>query len=163
VLGAVGWEVTEMALPEWGEATMAAGVLLVAEAWDTHRSLVERSRGQIGSDVVARLQFGSAVDDAAVTSSHGVRLRWQARLDDVFRHFDFLATPTLAIFPPPLGRGEELLMARCTLPVNLAGVPALSLPAPSSGAIPASLQLIGPAGSEEQLLAAGRDLEAAAT
>jgi aspartyl-tRNA(Asn)/glutamyl-tRNA(Gln) amidotransferase subunit A len=54
-----------------------------------------------------------------------------------------------------------LLVARCTLPVNLAGVPALSLPVPTGGAFPASLQLIGPAMSEERLLAAGARLEAA--
>ena len=52
-------------------------------------------------------------------------------------------------------------MSRCTLPVNLAGVPALSLPVPTSGPLPASVQLIGPAGSEERLLAAGAQLEAA--
>ena len=57
--------------------------------------------------------------------------------------------------------GDDLLVARCTFPVNLAGVPALSLPVPSGGPFPASLQLIGPAGSEERLLAAGAVLESA--
>ena len=71
-------------------------------------------------------------------------------------------TPTLTIFPPPLEDGDELLASRCTLPVNLAGVPALSLPVPTGGAFPASLQLIGPGQSEERLLAAGALLEAAA-
>lgn len=70
-------------------------------------------------------------------------------------------TPTLTVFPPPLDGGEELLMARCTLPVNLAGVPALVLPVPSTEALPASIQLIGRRGSEESLLAAGLVLEAA--
>ena len=52
-------------------------------------------------------------------------------------------------------------MARCTLPVNLAGVPALALPVPTSTALPASIQLIGPRHSEEKLLAAGLAFEAA--
>ena len=52
-------------------------------------------------------------------------------------------------------------MARCTIPVNLAGVPALSLPVPTRGRLPASIQVIGPAGSEERLLAAGAWLESA--
>ncbi len=52
-------------------------------------------------------------------------------------------------------------MARCTLPVNLAGVPALALPVPSTEALPASIQLIGRHGGEESLLAAGIVLEAA--
>lgn len=70
-------------------------------------------------------------------------------------------TPTLSIFPPRLEEGDDLLVSRCTLPVNLAGVPALSLPAPTAGPLPASMQLIGPAQSEERLLAAGMFLEAA--
>ncbi len=52
-------------------------------------------------------------------------------------------------------------MSRCTLPVNLAGLPALSLPVPTAGPLPASVQLIGPANGEERLLAAGAVLEAA--
>ena len=74
---------------------------------------------------------------------------------------DLLVTPTLTIFPPPLEEADDLLVARCTLPVNLAGVPALSLPVPAAGGLPASIQLIGPAGSEELLIAAGDHLEAA--
>ena len=56
---------------------------------------------------------------------------------------------------------QILLVSRFTLPVNLAGVPALSLPVPTGGPLPASMQLIGPAHSEERLLVAGAFLEAA--
>ena len=52
-------------------------------------------------------------------------------------------------------------VARCTLPVNLAGVPALSLPVPTDGPLPASLQLVGPMNAEETLVAAGLVMEAA--
>ncbi len=160
-LARTGWELCEPEVPEWGEATGAAALLLVAEAWATHGPLTERAPGRIGSDVVARLRLGRAVDQAALASAADSRKRWTARLEELFAQVDFLATSTLAIFPPPLGHGEELLMARCTLPVNLAGVPALALPVPSSGPVAASLQLIGSWGSEEHLLAAGRHLEAA--
>lgn len=162
-LGAVGWEVVELRLDEWDAATAAAGVLLVAEAWATHGALTERAPDRVGADVVARMRFGRTIDTAALLSAEEVCKRWRSRLNRWFAQVDFLATSTLAIFPPPLGSGEELLMARCTLPVNLAGVPALALPVPSPGPVPASLQLIGPTNGEEQLLAAGRDLEAATT
>jgi len=48
-----------------------------------------------------------------------------------------------------------------TAPVNAAGLPALVLPVPADGPLPASVQLIGPRDSEERLLAAGRLLEQA--
>jgi len=40
-------------------------------------------------------------------------------------------------------------------------VPALALPVPTGGPLPASIQMIGPAGGEERLLAAGALLEQA--
>ena len=86
---------------------------------------------------------------------------WQATLERVLERVDFVVTPTLTIFPPRPEEGDDLLVSRCTLPANLAGVPALSLPVPTGGPFPASIQLIGPAESEERLLAAGAMLELA--
>jgi amidase len=160
-LGVVEWDVSEIELPRWYEATAAAGVLLVAEAWETDRELVERHPDEIGADVVGRLRLGSAIDARGMASAQKVRDEWVGCLEAVFEGADLLVTPTLTVFPPSLEGGEELLMARCTLPVNLAGVPALALPVPTSGALPASLQLIGPMQSEEKLLAAGLALESA--
>jgi Asp-tRNA(Asn)/Glu-tRNA(Gln) amidotransferase A subunit family amidase len=47
-----------------------------------------------------------------------------------------------------------------TSPVNAAGLPALALPVPARP-FPASVQLIGPANSEDRLLAAGALIEKA--
>jgi len=157
----VEWEVTERDEPLWSEATAAAGLLLVAEAWHTDRDLVEREEGKIGPDVVGRLRLGQAIDARGLASARAVQEAWCTRLAELFGEVDVIATPTLTVFPPGLDGGEELLMARCTLPVNLAGVPALALPVPTTGPLPASLQLIGPGHSEERLLAAGLALEAA--
>lgn len=157
----VGWQRRELAVPGWDAALMQAGLLLVVEAWRTDRSLMEEDPGGIGQDVRARLEIGASFDDATVRAAWETQREWKATLERVFTEVDFLVTPTLTIFPPPLEDGDDLLVARCTLPVNLAGVPALSLPVPSGGALPASLQLIGPVLSEERLLAAGAILEAA--
>ena len=87
---------------------------------------------------------------------------WQNTLTDLFTQVDFLVTPTLTIFPPTPDDGQDLLIGRCTIPVNLGGVPALALPVPTKGPLPASIQLIGPPHSEERLLAAGAWLESTA-
>jgi amidase len=160
-LAVAEWDVSEIDIPGWHDATAAAGLLLVAEAWDTDHDLVERHSDQIGADVVGRLRLGRAIDARALESARTSREEWGTCLDEVFQRVDVIATPTLTVFPPSLEGGEELLMARCTLPVNLAGVPALAIPVPTSEALPASLQLIGPRRSEEALLAAGLALESA--
>jgi Asp-tRNA(Asn)/Glu-tRNA(Gln) amidotransferase A subunit family amidase len=47
------------------------------------------------------------------------------------------------------------------MPVNLAGLPAIALPAPTGGVLPASLQLVAPAYAEDLLIAAARLVERA--
>ncbi|HXZ62289.1 MAG TPA: amidase [Acidimicrobiales bacterium] len=155
------WDCAETMLPGWDEATAQAGLLLVVEAWHSDAALVAEDPGGIGHDVRARLELGSSCDDATVRVAWQTQRAWQAELQRVFTEVDILVSPTLTIFPPPLDEADDLLVARCTLPVNLAGLPALSLPVPTRGALPASIQLIGPTGNEERLLAAGAHLEAA--
>jgi Asp-tRNA(Asn)/Glu-tRNA(Gln) amidotransferase A subunit family amidase len=76
-----------------------------------------------------------------------------------------LAVPTLPVLPTRLD--EPPPDTRTTnVPANLAGLPALALPAPTRrggiGPLPASVQLLGPPYSEALLLATGALVEAAA-
>jgi Asp-tRNA(Asn)/Glu-tRNA(Gln) amidotransferase A subunit family amidase len=59
--------------------------------------------------------------------------------------------------------GEEVDDERggLTAPINLSGLPALALPLTVRDNLPASLQLVGPQGGEELLIAIGRIVEAA--
>jgi Asp-tRNA(Asn)/Glu-tRNA(Gln) amidotransferase A subunit family amidase len=160
-LDLTGWSWRDVAVPGWDDATTSAGLLLVVEAWHSDSVLVADDPQGIGEDVRGRLELGSTFDDAAVRAAWLAQREWQATLERVFDAVDLLVTPTLTIFPPRIEEGENLLVSRCTLPVNLAGVPALALPVPTRGPLPASIQLIGPAHSEALLLTAGALLEAA--
>ena len=88
---------------------------------------------------------------------------WTAALAALLDQVDFLVTPTLSLFPPLL-EGREAICWRAVAPSRSTwpGCPALSLPLRTKGPLPASIQLIGPAHSEERLLAAGAALESAA-
>jgi amidase len=155
------WTCRDLDVPEWDQATADAGLLLVVEAWESNQALVASDPDGIGPDVLQRLRLGSDCDAATIERAWAGQRRWQATLTGLFRQFDFLVTPTLTIFPPTIEEGENLLVGRCTIPINLAGVPALSLPIPTGGPLPASLQLIGPPQSEERLLAAAAWVESA--
>jgi amidase len=160
-LRATSWEVSDVHPGEWVTATRWASSLLVGEAYRTNQDIFDRNAARLSGDVARRLEAGRQVTDAAMAAAAKARARWRAELASLFDRFDLLVTPTLAILPPPLDRADELLEARYTMPVNFAGVPALALPVPAGGGLPASLQLVGPWGGEERLLAAGAAVEAA--
>ena len=76
--------------------------------------------------------------------------------------------PKLDRLSPHIRRNmtEAGAITALTMPANLAGLPALVLPIPGPvpggpAGLPASLQLIGPPGGEEQLIALGRVIETA--
>lgn len=160
-LKSVGWDVIEIDVPEWLEATAQCLTLLKAEAWRSDRLLVERLPVSIGEDVRAKLIGGSLVSDEELAAVRSGQLAWRRRLEELHQEFQLLVTPTLTIFPPTLADALVLQdgRSRCTLPSNFAGTPALALPIPSGGELPASIQLMAPMYGEELLLRAGLEIE----
>ncbi len=158
---AAGFEVVDIELPGWDPAGAAASAIIMSEVWETNRALVGAHRDHIGADVVARLDLGAAITPDQVHAGRAAVGAWQAELHRALERVELLALPTLVDFPPTLERAQEMPTVRCTLQVNLAGVPAIALPVPSDGPVPASLQLVGPSRSEERLVAAGLVVEQA--
>ena len=85
-----------------------------------------------------------------------------------FNELDFLLTPVTLTDAPSYSeyiqadnRTQTAKQDHCTQPVNLAGVPAATLPTSlSSRSLPLSIQIIGPRGSDHQLLQLAKWLEA---
>ncbi len=161
-LGATSWTVSDVDPADWLTATRWTLPILVAEAYQSNRDLLERHAAQISPDVAQRLDAGRRLSPADLTAATEGRAWWRARAAALFERYDLLVSPTLLILPPTLERATDLLEARTTLPVNLAGLPALAVPVPARGPRPASLQLVSAPGTEERLLAAGAVVEAAA-
>jgi amidase len=144
------------------EAAAAAMAVLDGEAWATNRLLVARAGGELGADVLARLTQGAAVTPGAIEAGRREAVRWRSRLARLFEEFDVLALPTLLGFPTTLDAAAGMARIRgLTAPVNLAGIPALALPVPTGGSLPASVQLLAPHGREDLLLTVGARIEAA--
>jgi amidase len=161
-LAATGWDVVQVSLEGLDRATVAAMTVLDAEAWASDGGYADAAPDKIGRDVLARLREASTITPAAVGAARQDAVRWRATLASLWERVDLLALPTLLGFPPTLDKSREMVRIRgLTSPVNLAGLPALALPVPTGGPLPASVQLIGPAGGEESLLAAGAIFEQA--
>ncbi len=164
-LRAAGLDVVEAALPGWDDATRAAMTILGAEAWEVHGELWRRHGAELSPDVSERLRNSGSISADAVREARQQGRRWQVELAAVFEGVQILALPTLAAAPPALEDAARLTHLRYVAPFNLAGVPAVALPVVGPGRgrrIPASLQLAGPQGSEELLLATAAAVERAA-
>ena len=158
-LAAAGCEVVTVDFPGWTEAWGAGGTIIVAEAAAAVGHLLER-RHRLGEDVAQRLDAGRAVSADALANAEGVRASWREELDAAFKGVELIALPTLPVRPPTSDDLSELHLTALTMPVNLAGLPALVLPVPARR-LPASVQLLAPVGGEERLLAFGGVLEGA--
>jgi amidase len=160
-LRAAGLQVVETALPGWDGATTATMTILQAEAWQVHGELWKRHGGELSPDVGERLQNAASISAGAVAGARRQAVEWQAELTAVFDRVELIALPTLAASPPLLEDAARIGELRYVAPFNLAGVPALALPVAGAAGrrIPASLQLVGPAGSEELLVATAAAVE----
>jgi amidase len=159
-----GIPVADLELPGWTDALKAVYSIMDFEVIACHGSLLAdpRDRAKLGALVRERLIEAAAVTSKQADLARAYQRTWQARFDQLFGQADVLVMAAVAIFPAAVADPEAGGHTRCTAPVNLAGLPALALPVPSSRGLPAGLQLIGPPGSEELLLATGAVIEAAA-
>jgi amidase len=159
-----GLDVIEIDLPGWLAARDTCSVILDAEAAESNRVLLDdpARRALIGPNVLARLTAAATVTREQVGRARAERMRWQqAMTDALIAAGGLLALPTVPFYPPPLTAPPGLHFTAFTNPVNLAGFPALAQPVPSEHSLPASLQLVGPPGAEDLLLATGAVIEAA--
>jgi amidase len=162
-LRAAGIEFEEVVLGSWGKAFGAHRVVLAAEAYEVDGYLLDPpTREGVGEDVRAKLERGAGLDTGEVEAARQTGDEFRQDLEALLGDAGVLALPTIPCPPPLLGAPWERLVW-LTAPVNLAGLPALALPIPLPPAVwtgaRASLQLVGPPGSEWQLLDLGERIE----
>jgi amidase len=157
---AAGFEVRPVVIPDLDAYLAASLTVLEGEAWATNAELVGSAPDQIGDDVRDRLLLGSQITAARIAAARSRVADWKTTTDGLWQQVELLAVPTLLGFPPVVEDAPDIFRIRgLNSLVNAAGVPAIALPVPAKGPVPASLQLIAPAYSEELLLAAGDVVE----
>ncbi len=164
---AAGFEVVTIEPAEIEAIGKAFVTIYFAGAWDADHHLLDTRPQGLGAEVTEILGLGPMFTPLAA-SARADADRLTTSFCRLFERFEVLAMPTLPILPPrlddPLVGSAELSMqmAGLTPLANVTGLPALALPVPvASGPFPASLQLIGPHGGEELLVATGAVVEQA--
>ncbi|NIY68499.1 Asp-tRNA(Asn)/Glu-tRNA(Gln) amidotransferase subunit GatA [Streptomyces malaysiensis] len=128
-----------------------------------------------GAEVKRRIMLGtyalsSGYYDAYYGSAQKVRTLIKRDFENAFGRVDVLISPTTPTTAFPIGERADDPMAMyladlCTIPTNLAGNAAMSLPcglAPEDG-LPVGLQIIAPAMADDRLYKVGAAVEAALT
>lgn len=115
-----------------------------------------------GAEVKRRIMLGTyalsaGYYDAYYLKAQKVRTLIRQEFDQAFEKFDALITPTSPTVPFKLGEKVDdplqmYLSDVCTLPINIAGLPAISLPAGFADGLPIGMQIIGKPFSEETIL-----------
>jgi len=145
---------------------------LRADDADDLLSMYTRTRAEgFGPEVKRRIMLGtyalsSGYYDAYYGRAQKVRTKIAEDFAAAFDRFDFIVTPTAPTVAFKLGEKtadplEMYLQDFCTIPMSLAGIPAISIPNGLSDGLPVGFQIAGPAFSENRLLEAAYVLEQA--
>ncbi|GAA5347131.1 aspartyl/glutamyl-tRNA(Asn/Gln) amidotransferase subunit A [Planifilum fimeticola] len=120
-----------------------------------------RSTG-FGAEVKRRIMLGtyalsSGYYDAYYLKAQKVRTLIKRDFDQIFEKYDVVIGPTTPTTAFRIGEKVDdpltmYLNDICTIPVNLAGLPAISVPCGLSGGLPVGLQVIGRPFDEETVL-----------
>ena len=120
-----------------------------------------RSKG-FGTEVKRRIMLGtyalsSGYYDAYYLKAQKVRTLIRQDFDQIFADYDVMIGPTAPTVAFEIGSQIDDLLTLyandvCTVPVNLAGLPAISIPCGLSEGLPVGLQIIGKAFDEATIL-----------
>ena len=188
-LEAQGAETHEVSLPSVERAVQAYYVIAMSEAssnlarfdgvrygpetegegnWNEAFARV-REEG-FGDEVKRRILLGTYALSAGYHDKYYAKAQdaraWLKRdFDEALAEADVLASPTMPVLPFELGESLDdplrmYLADANTVPVNLANLPAISVPAGEADGLPVGLQLIGGAFDERTLVRAASAVEA---
>jgi aspartyl-tRNA(Asn)/glutamyl-tRNA(Gln) amidotransferase subunit A len=124
-----------------------------------------------GAEVKRRIMLGTyalsaGYYDAYYLKAQRVRTLIRREFEQAFQEFDAVVTPTSPTVPFKVGEKVDdplqmYLSDVCTLPINIAGIPALVVPAGFVDGLPVGLQIMGKHFGEETLLRVGYAYEQA--
>jgi aspartyl-tRNA(Asn)/glutamyl-tRNA(Gln) amidotransferase subunit A len=148
VLTTLGGDIREIEIEVPTDRTVQS-----AESYAYHAQHVARTPELYQPETLRRIRTGA--DVSATDYIHRLRELEKARreIGKVFENVDVFVTPTTPVPPPAIAklkenpdqlRPAEILLLRNTRPVNVWGLPAISVPCGfTSGGLPIGLQIVG--------------------
>lgn len=162
-LSMLGARIELVHLPDYAPCEVAGAVILQSEALDVHAAGLAARYDRYGIDARRNLMTGAVLSDEDVAAAYGFAARLRREVDAALAPFAALLAPTTLGPAPAFTVFEDgpVWTAMRTLPFNLTGHPALSVPCGFSGGLPLGMQLIGRHGGEASLCRIGHAFEQA--
>lgn len=169
-LAGLGAIVEEVSLPHCKYAPAAFVALAMTEAASVHAHNLRSRPNEFSAEVRDLLYMGLLIPARRYVQAQRVRTLIAKDLAAALQRVDVIALPTVTIPAPRIGERTAKLdgktvnltaaLARLTLPFNLAGLPALSVPCGfTSEGLPIGLQIAGKPFAESTVLRVGHAYE----
>ena len=162
-LSRLGMRVATVDMPDYAPFEEAGWVILQAEAWEAHREALAGTGADYGRAAFRNLVSGAVLTAADVSAARAEAARLTAALGAAMAGVDVLLLPT-ALTPAPrfsdFRDGPRWTPMR-TIPFNLAGWPAISVPCGFLESLPMGMQLAAPPGAEGTICAVAGAFERA--
>jgi aspartyl-tRNA(Asn)/glutamyl-tRNA(Gln) amidotransferase subunit A len=154
VLERLGATIEEVSVPHIEAAAPAGMTIISVEAAEIHARWLRTRPEDYGADVRPRLQMGALFRGIDYARAQRIRSLIQREFREVMSRVDVFVSPNNPVPPPRIDqpmvavRGREIwvmsLMPSLTIPHNLTGYPALTVPCGfvASG-VPVGLQIVG--------------------
>ncbi len=169
-LEGLGATLEEVSLPHSVHAQIAGNGIMASEAASLHATWLRERSHDYGADVLQRIQGGLLVRATEYLHSQQMRALVQQDFARAFQRVDVVLGPSVPLVAPRIGRTLEpggpfdvaprAIANRLTVPCNLTGMPAISVPCGFSEGLPVGLQIMGPAFAEPVVLRVAAAYEA---
>ena len=134
-------------------------------SWET----IGLTRSNFGEEVKRRILLGTfALSSGYYDEYYGKAQKIRGLIinsfNEAFKKFDLIISPSSPITAFEVGSqiNDPLLMYQndiCTMPANIAGIPAISIPCGFSNELPVGLQIMGPNFSESKIFSVAKLIE----
>lgn len=154
-LSLLGAQISLVPLPDYAIWETASALILDAEALAANHARIAAHGALYGKPALRSLLRATGVSDADIAAAwEAARLLATDFAQTLSRHDAILTATTLAPAPPVAAfrGGRAVWTAMRTLPFNVSGHPAISVPAGFAQGLPIGAQLIAAHGAEERLI-----------
>jgi len=159
-------DVVSLDWSEWDTGATLWSTIYFAELWAADHHLLESDPDGVGADIAQMLGLAEILK-SGLAEAQAQLDQWRRSVSVLFDEVELLVLPTLPVFPYRIDDLEDFAtkaieITKYTAIFNLSGSPCSAQPLSVPGSpLPASLQVVGPHGGEEIILATASLIEGA--